>query len=252
MNKTIEQKLIEIEKTENVRIIYCAESGSRAWGLASPDSDFDVRFVYVRQREHYLRLDKTPDVIEWQLDDTLDINGWDVKKLLALAYKSNPTVHEWRTSPIVYRNSSQWERASLVIDKYFDKRRCAMHYLSMARSNRATHLKGVGVRLKKYFYVLRPLLACRWVLDDATAPPMQFSLLADRYLLGDIKSAVDGIVLKKSLKSDWGECAHVAELDGFIEGELEVLGERVNALPESAARPWDELNALFLSLTEGI
>ena len=101
MRKTILEKLETIEKIENVRIIHCVESGSRAWGFDSPDSDYDVRFVYVRPRDFYLRLDKTRDVIEWQLDDTLDINGWDVAKTLGLLHKSNPTVFEWNASPIV-------------------------------------------------------------------------------------------------------------------------------------------------------
>ena len=95
----IPAKLREIEAREHVRILHCVESGSRAWGFASPDSDYDVRFVYVRQPEHYLRLDKTRDVIEWQLDDTLDINGWDLQKTLRLLHRSNPTVFEWNSSP---------------------------------------------------------------------------------------------------------------------------------------------------------
>ena len=82
MKDLILQKLVEIEKEENIRILHAVESGSRAWGFASPDSDYDVRFIYVRPKEFYLRLDKTRDVIEWQLDDTLDINGWDISKAL--------------------------------------------------------------------------------------------------------------------------------------------------------------------------
>lgn len=92
MRKIIETKLKEIEKKENVRIIYAVESGSRAWGFASPDSDYDVRFIYVRPKDYYLRLDKTKDVIEWQLDETFDINGWDLQKALRLLHGSNPTL----------------------------------------------------------------------------------------------------------------------------------------------------------------
>ncbi len=83
-NRVIPQKLAEIEHRENVRILHCVESGSRAWGFSSPDSDYDVRFIYVRTRSDYLRLDGMRDVIEWQLDDTLDINGWDLQKMLRL------------------------------------------------------------------------------------------------------------------------------------------------------------------------
>lgn len=66
VQEIIPAKLKEIEARENIRVIHCVESGSRAWGFASPDSDYDVRFIYVRPIEYYLRLDKTWDVIEWQ------------------------------------------------------------------------------------------------------------------------------------------------------------------------------------------
>ena len=104
MEDIISKKLKEIEQKENVKIIMAVESGSRAWGFASPDSDYDVRFVYVRRPEDYLRLEKTKDVIEWQLDDVLDINGWDLKKALQLMHDSNPSIFEWCASPIVYQS----------------------------------------------------------------------------------------------------------------------------------------------------
>lgn len=101
MEKIIQQKLKEIEEKENVRIIMAVESGSRAWGFASPDSDYDVRFVYVRQLKDYLRLEKAKDIIEWQLDDVLDINGWDLKKALMLMHDSNPSTHCYHLLPTV-------------------------------------------------------------------------------------------------------------------------------------------------------
>ena len=101
MRDTILAKLDEIEKRENIRILHCIESGSRAWGFASPDSDYDVRFLYIHPKDFYLRLDTTRDVIEWLLDDTLASTGWDVKKALTLLHKSNPTLFEWNSSPIV-------------------------------------------------------------------------------------------------------------------------------------------------------
>lgn len=105
ITKVITEKLNEIEEKENVKILHAVESGSRAWGFASPDSDYDVRFIYVRKKEDYLTLCEKSDVIEWQLDETLDINGWDLKKALQLFHKSNATLFEWSNSPIVYRIS---------------------------------------------------------------------------------------------------------------------------------------------------
>ena len=105
--KDIEQKLLDIEKKENVRILYAVESGSRAWGFASPDSDYDVRFIYIRNKEDYLKLNEPNDFIEWQLDEVFDISGWDIKKALQLLYKSNPTLFEWINSPIVYKETKE-------------------------------------------------------------------------------------------------------------------------------------------------
>ena len=115
MQNVIEEQLKEIEEKENVKIIYCVESGSRAWGFASPDSDYDVRFIYVRNKEDYLKLNKNRDVIEWRLDDVLDINGWDIQKALRLLYKSNPTLIEWSMSPMVYKTTPQWEKISGIV-----------------------------------------------------------------------------------------------------------------------------------------
>ena len=190
MEELIKSKLREIEVRENIKILHCIESGSRAWGFASPDSDYDVRFIYVRPKEFYLRLDKTRDVIEWQLDDTLDINGWDVSKALQLLYKSNPTLFEWNSSPIVYKTTDEWKTISSVINNYFVAKSGLYHYLSTAKSNYREYLKGETVRLKKYFYVLRPLLACKWILSEGTPPPMLFSELMDKYLDESIKSDV--------------------------------------------------------------
>ncbi len=115
IKQIIDKKLNEIEERENIKILHCIESGSRAWGFPSPDSDYDVRFIYVRPKEYYLKLEKTRDVIEWQLDDTLDINGWDLQKALRLLHNSNPTVFEWNNSPIVYRTTKEWEGGSMSI-----------------------------------------------------------------------------------------------------------------------------------------
>ena len=156
METRIRAKLSEIEAREQVRILHAVESGSRAWGFASPDSDYDVRFVYVREPEFYLRLNKTRDVIEWQLDDTLDINGWDLSKALQLLHKSNPTLFEWNSSPIVYHTTTEWEKIAAIIERYFVAKSGLYHYLSTAKSNYREHLKGETVKYKKYFYVLRP------------------------------------------------------------------------------------------------
>mgnify|MGYP000958089761 FL=1 len=131
MKEIIQKKLEEIEKQEHVKIILAVESGSRAWGFDSADSDYDVRFLYVREPEMYLKLDNIRDVIEWQLDEVFDISGWDIKKALQLLYKSNPTLFEWINSPIVYKETKETLELRDIAKEYFDVKKSVMHYLNM-------------------------------------------------------------------------------------------------------------------------
>ena len=248
MKDLIKEKLTEIERKEKVKILHCVESGSRAWGFASSDSDYDVRFIYVREKDFYLRLDKTRDVIEWQLDDTLDINGWDLQKALKLLYKSNPTLFEWNSSPIIYKTTEEWEKISAVINRYFVAKSGLYHYLSAAKSNYREYLKGDTVRLKKYFYVLRPLLACKWIWAEGTPPPMLFSVLAEKYLDEEIKSAVEKLLEMKKATSELGNGERVDAINVYIERLIEEIDEVIKNLPEHRAGTWTELNGIFLEL----
>ena len=119
----INKKLKEIEEKENIKILLAVESGSRAWGFASSDSDYDVRFIYVRNQKEYLRLNDIRDVIEWQLDETLDINGWDIKKALLLLKKSNPTLFEWWNSPIIYKKNDVFSNFDKYLESYFSSKK---------------------------------------------------------------------------------------------------------------------------------
>ncbi len=248
MEELIKSKLIEIEKRENIRILHSVESGSRAWGFASPDSDYDVRFIYVRPKEFYLRLDKTRDVIEWQLDDTLDINGWDVLKALTLLHKSNPTLFEWNSSPLVYKTTKEWESIATIINKYFAPKSCLYHYLSIAKSNYREYLKGETVRLKKYFYVLRPLLACKWILAEGTPPPMLFSELMDKYLDESIREDVLKLLVLKMNKPEIAEGKRFEKINEYLDRSILEIEEQIKILPSSYEKSWDELNKVFLSV----
>ena len=135
MYDTIINKLDEIEKTENIKILYAAESGSRAWGFSSNDSDYDVRFIYVRKPEFYLKLEKMRDVIEIPPDKVFDINGWDFKKTLVLLHSSNPTIFEWANSPIVYKSGEKWNELKNIINDYFSSKAGLYHYLNTAKGN---------------------------------------------------------------------------------------------------------------------
>ncbi len=250
MRNTILSKLNEIEERENIKILHCIESGSRAWGFASPDSDYDVRFIYVRPKEFYLRLDKTRDVIEWQLDDTLDINGWDIQKALTLLHNSNPTLFEWNSSPIIYKTTDEWQKIAAVINRYFVAKSGLYHYLSTAKSNYREYLKGETVRLKKYFYVLRPLLACKWILAEGTPPPMLFSTLMEKYLDAEIKPDVEKLLDLKMNTPEIGEGKRFDRVNDYIDRSMDEIEKAIAELPREDARDWDELNEIFLSLLQ--
>ena len=248
MRKTILEKLDEIEKKENIKILHCVESGSRAWGFASPDSDYDVRFIYVRPNEYYLRLDKTRDVIEWQLDETLDINGWDVQKALTLLYNSNPTLLEWCSSPIVYKTTDEWKKISNIRNRYFYAKTGLHHYLSMAKTNYREYLKGEIVRLKKYFYVLRPLLACKWILAEGTPPPILFESLMEKYLPEDIKPEVLKLLDLKKKASEILEGKHIEPIDEYIERTIVEIEASMTSITDCSNKSWEDLNVLFIEL----
>lgn len=246
MEHIILKKLSEIEKAENVRILYCVESGSRAWGFASPDSDYDVRFVYVRPMDFYLRLDETRDVIEWQLNDTLDINGWDIQKAFRLLHNSNPTLFEWNSSPIVYKKTKEWDKVDKIIDRYFINKAGIYHYLSMAKRNYSGYLKEETVRLKKYFYVLRPIFACKWILDKQTPPPVLFSELSDIYMDGNIKSEVERLLEIKLNTPETASGKRIDVLNDYIRRNIEEIEKAASKLPQKSAGEWSMLNELFL------
>lgn len=250
MKDLIIEKLKEIEIKENVKILHCVESGSRAWGFASPDSDYDVRFIYVRPQEYYLRLDKTRDVIEWQLDDTLDINGWDIKKALILLRKSNPTLFEWNSSPIIYKTTEEWKNIANIINNYFLAKSGLYHYLNTARGNYREYLQGDEVRLKKYFYVLRPILACKWILKKGTPPPMEFSILMEKYLDEEIKPIVKTLLDIKMNSPEIQTGKPFYKLNEYLDNEINKITDILAQMPAEKNQPWEEINKVFLDLVK--
>ncbi|MBM7345472.1 nucleotidyltransferase domain-containing protein [Pantoea coffeiphila] len=218
--------LATLEETEakyGVRILYACESGSRGWGFASPDSDYDVRFIYVHQPEWYLRVMPPRDVIEMPIDDELDVCGWELRKTLGLMQAANPTLMEWLDSPIVYRQHTESSSALQALARdYCSDRRARYHYLSMARKNFRGYLQGEQVRLKKYFYVLRPLLAVMWIEAGLGTPPMRFDKLVagtvtEPKLLAEIESLL--VMKRNANEAEYGP--RRPYLHAFIRSQLE-------------------------------
>lgn len=250
MYNTILKKLEELERTENIRILLAVESGSRAWGFASPDSDYDVRFLYVRPRNEYLRLEGLRDVIELPISNDLDINGWDLNKTLRLLHNSNPTLFEWFSSPIVYKETEFAIRFRAMLNEYFSSKRGLMHYLSMTANNYREFLRGDTVKAKKYFYVLRPVLACRWILDKGTPPPMLFAELTDSQLDPTLRPEVDRLLDLKINAPELKLIPRVDTLNKYLDTSIMELRQQLMALPDESAKDWVALNELFLSVLD--
>ena len=191
----VRNELAKVEADHGVRVLYACESGSRAWGFASRDSDYDVRFIYVHRRDWYLSIEDRRDVIETQISDGLDISGWKLRKTLRLLRKSNPPLLEWLKSPVVYRHDPVFAiEFGAIASQFYSPRRCFAHYLHMALGNWRDYLCGrKQVRLKKYLYVFRPLLACRWIERGLGQVPMLFDELVALVLdEPDVREAIIG------------------------------------------------------------
>ena len=247
MKDIILRELKKIEAQENVKIIMAIESGSRAWGFASPDSDYDVRFIYVRKEEDYLKLEKTRDVIEWKLDDVLDINGWDIKKALQLLHNSNPTVFEWCASPIVYWETEESEWLKDILPQYFSVKKSLHHYWHTSETHYKTHLLSDEVNIKKYFYALRPLLAAKWILDKRCAPPMLFEELVEEELEAELVPEVNRLLDMKKTLPEMGKAPRIQVINDYIESELQEVKVATEGIEEQEVE-WDGLNELFLRM----
>jgi predicted nucleotidyltransferase len=237
MREKIMENLCSIEAQHGVTILFACESGSRGWGFASPDSDYDVRFLYVNRLPWYLTVAPGRDVIEVPISGDLDINGWDLRKALGLMRESNPTLLEWLRSPVVYREDGiTMERFRALAETVFSNAKGWHHYASMARKNFREHLQADEVRYKKYLYVLRPLLAARWIRARPGVPPMRFAELA-QHTLDPVADAalVAEINALLEVKMRAGEAATSPRWPGihaFIEAELaRNAAEPVQPLP---------------------
>ena len=250
MREKIQEQLRRIEEAENIKILFAVESGSRAWGFASPDSDYDVRFIYIRRLEDYLRLGAIRDVIELPIDDVLDINGWDLQKTLRLLHKSNPTLFEWFSSPIVYQKTEFADKFRDLMMHYFSSKKTLYHYVSMAEGNYREYLKGDLVRAKKYFYVLRPVLACQWILDWGTPPPMLFSELLKAELPVELIDVVNQLLELKMNSPEVKLIKRISEINEYLDESIPRIKRAVRLLEDSLTPDWNELNQLFLQSLE--
>lgn len=233
----IETGLAAIEREEQCVICLAIESGSRAWGFESSDSDYDVRFIYVRPAQWYLSIDveHRRDVIEKPITGELDISGWDLRKALKLLRKSNPPLLEWLQSPIIYR-----QRPSLIdglralVAEFYSPRATFYHYLHMAQGNLREYLRGDVVWRKKYFYVLRPLLAMRWIELNIGPVPIEFQKMLDAVVpAGELRNAIDELLRAKRSGAELDRGPRVPVISDYVESEITRFAQSTSTLPVS-------------------
>jgi hypothetical protein len=240
---TIQEKLREIERQEDVCIFYACESGSRAWEFPSANSDYDVRFLYIHPRDWYLSIEDRRDVIERPL---VDLSGWEIRKALRLFRKSNPPLLEWLRSPIIYQQKfSVTDKLRDLMTTFYSPRNCFHHYLHMAEGNFREYLRGETVRVKKYFYVLRPLLGCRWIEAGLGPVPMEFGALVEKAASSDfLKQEILSLLERKQSGQELDFEPRIPVISDFIESELERLKKQAERQPSLPCEN-DKLDELF-------
>lgn len=248
MTRLIKNELSMIEEIDNITILYACESGSRAWGFESADSDYDVRFIYLRRTLQYLTVERGREVIEKPLENGIDLSGWDLIKALELFRKSNPPLLEWLQSPIVYRSTSSLiGRLHALLSQYYSPKACMYHYLHMAKGNFREYLRGEEVWTKKYFYVLRPVLACLWIEKGLGVVPTEFhklveAIVADR----ELKDEIDALLAAKKAGLELRKGPRNEIISSFIEQQI----LRLNSAGQRSAVTSDplSLNRLFVDI----
>lgn len=239
--------LAEMQAAKGVRVLLAVESGSRCWGFASPDSDYDVRFVYARPLEEYLRLGEHRDTIEWRLDDEYDVSGWDISKFLRLMRGSNPSVYEWLGSPIVYAEALEFLSVRELAPACFNPVASVHHYFGMATNN-WRDLGGEAVKLKKYLYVMRAILAARWAIAQRTPVPMAFSELREACLEPEMQSVVDAVLAEKAAGDEKAPHARIAEFDEWIERGLADIASRIASVEPVRKPDWGPIDEVFRAI----
>jgi predicted nucleotidyltransferase len=220
----IDRRLASVS-AEGMAILLAVESGSRAWGFPSPDSDYDCRFVYARARQDYTSLFPPRDVVEFPPDKIFDVNGWDLAKALRLLLKGNAVVVEWLTSPYTYDGSSSFRADMLELaSRVLAQDAVARHYLHLGERQRRTYFADTNlVPFKKLFYALRPAVALRWLRlhpDEAVAPMDFHRLVAQSDLPSDVMEIVSDLMARKAETRELGEGLLPAPVGGLIDSEF--------------------------------
>lgn len=249
MKKEILESLYKLEQEKNIEILFACESGSRAWGFHSPDSDYDVRFVYVHKKDWYLSIEDRKDFIEFPKDEILDIVGYDLRKMLKLFRSSNAKIFEWIQSPVMYKRDDAFvNNIKALFDEYFSAKAGLHHYLGLTRNTFENYLQTERIKLKKYFYALRPVLAANWIVKHNTCPPMEFAALREMVNNEQVSKRIDLLLEQKAGVGEGFEISPDPLLHHFIQEQMAAAEAHAKQL-EPRRVPAHQLNLLFQQTT---
>lgn len=246
MHPVILEELHKLENENEVNILYACESGSRAWGFPSPDSDYDVRFVYSQSIQKYLSIFDRRDAIDLFLAEDLDFIGWDIRKFLRLFWKSNASPFEWMQSEIIYQQKTAFiDELKKLAPDYFSPRTAMQHYLGLTGHTFKGYLQNKRVNIKKYFYALRPLLAALWIKSTHSIPPIELQKLLPVIAQDqELHEQILRLLAKKTEVEEKDNIDAVPYLQQFIARELENCEQYAQTLPKLIPDV-EKLNELF-------
>ncbi|KAB2332297.1 nucleotidyltransferase domain-containing protein [Cytobacillus depressus] len=255
MEAHIKQVIKQLERDYDMKVLYACEAGSRAWGLSSKNSDYDVRFIYVQRKNWYLSIDQKRDTLEipnrdpisMLLDDRLDLSGWELSKALRLYRKSNPSIFEWLSSKLVYSESySTIEKMRQMEPSIFSPVVCFHHYLNMGKRNFRDCLHSKEPNVKKYINALKPIFSVKWIELHRTFPPIEFQALLDQFNLPDeLNEAITHLIKSKLTTTEWNRDIDLDVINQYLESELRNLESRAKTMHKEIVDPTTELDQLF-------
>ena len=251
METKILQRLKNIESKYDVKILLAVESGSRAWGFASKDSDYDVRFVYVHRKEWYLTLIEGRDVIEeLDSDGVMDFAGWDIRKALLLMGKGNCAFAEWLNSPIIYYKDAEFfQSISSLKNDYFRKVSAVNHYYHMAMNHDKRYLEKRGCEMKRFMYHLRGLLAAKWAAIHGTYPHVLFEELVEKMVEEEnIKNEIGKLVELKRESREHNTTIVNDDLVNYANGIAEDINSILGSFPDDKTQDFKKLDEFFLNI----
>lgn len=254
IKNAIMQKLKETERNYEVKIPFAIESGSRGWGFASQDSDYDCRFIYVHRKDWYLSVLEKKDIIEYAADEIFDVNGWDLKKVLQHIMKSNAVMFEWLSSNELYiKEDYVATQLQTLANKFFNPIAVSYHYLSIAKNKLGEILSEDEAKLKKYFYILRPIANLEYIFKYMKMPYMEYDrtlaeINLDKAILAEIQEL-------QRIKIDSDESFKIPQnkyLIDYFKNKIDVFSQRLNDMQFTRNREYQEVDIVFRAILDKV